>query len=99
MIHKSTSPRGKSAKVTFELPADVAQKSVAIVGDFNEWNEKKDQMKLDAKKGVWSKTLSLKPGATYEFRYFIDEQQWRNDEQADRYESNPFFTENSVIEV
>ncbi len=99
MIEKKKTPKGKSVKVTFQLPADAAQKSVAIVGDFNDWDKKKDQMKLDKKKGVWSKSLSLKPDNTYQFRYYVDESEWRNDEQADRYASNPYFSENSVLEV
>lgn len=98
MIEKQSATNGKSVKVTFELPADVAEKSVAVVGDFNEWNESKHKMKLDKKKGMWTKSISLKPG-TYQFRYLLDEGQWRNDEQADRYVASPFFSENSVIEV
>jgi 1,4-alpha-glucan branching enzyme len=98
MIDKQATSNGKSVKVTFELPADVAEKSVAVVGDFNEWSESKHKMKLDKKKGVWTKSISLKPG-TYRFRYFVDESQWRNDEQADRYESSPYFSENGVIEL
>jgi 1,4-alpha-glucan branching enzyme len=99
MIEKSASPKGRNVKVTFSLPVDVARDSVAIVGDFNGWSEKKDKMKLDKKKGVWTKAVSLKPGNSYQFRYFVDEVQWRNDEHADRYEPNPYFGENSVIEV
>lgn len=99
MIEKEASPRGKSVKVTFRLPSDVAEKSVSVVGDFNNWNEKKDLMKLDKKSGSWKKTISLKPGNSYQFRYFIDEKEWRNDENADRYVPSPFFSENSVVDV
>ena len=99
MIQKQNSPKGKSVKVTFELPADVAQQSVAVVGDFNDWDKEKHQMKLNKKKGVWSKSISLKPGNAYQFRYYVDGSSWRNDEAADRYESNPYFSENGVVEV
>ena len=99
MIEKQTGSNGKSVKVIFQLPADAAQKSVAVVGDFNDWSESKHQMKLDKKKGVWSKAISLKPNSAYQFRYYIDEQEWRNDDQADRYEQSPYFSENSVIEL
>ncbi len=99
MIDKKASPKGKTVRVTFELPAEVAQESVAVVGDFNEWNAEKDTMKLDKKKGVWKKALSLKPGNTYEFRYFADERKWLNDEQADRFAPNKYFSENGVLEV
>lgn len=99
MIEKKVSPRGKSVRVTFELPADAAQESVAVVGDFNDWNAEKDQMKLDKKKGVWTKSISLKPDNSYQFRYYVDGSEWRNDEQADRYVANEYFSENGVIEL
>ena len=99
MVEKKMSPKGKSVRVTFELPADVAENSVAIVGDFNEWDESKHQMELKKKKGVWTKTISMQPGESYQFRYLIDEKSWRNDEAADRYVSNPYFEENGVLEL
>lgn len=99
MIAKKLSPKGKSVRVTFELPADVVENSVAVVGDFNEWDTSKHLMKLDAKKGVWTKSISFKPGETVEFRYLVDEGQWRNDEGADRYAPTPYFSENGVLEL
>ena len=99
MIDKNPSPKGKTVRVTFELPAEVAEDSVAIAGDFNEWSADKHPMTLKKKKGVWTRTISLKPGNTYEFRYLIDGATWRNDEEADGYVSNPFFEENSVLEL
>lgn len=99
MVNKKTSPKGKSVRVTFELPAEVAQDSVAIVGDFNEWDPKKHPMKFDKKAGVWTKSISFKPGNKHEFRYFVDGSTWRNDETVDKYVSNPYFCENGVLEV
>lgn len=99
MIQKKISPKGRSASVTFELPGDVASESVAVVGDFNDWNEGAHPMKR-TKKGVWKKTVSgLKPGTAYEFRYLVDGERWHNDEAADRYVSTPYFSDNSVVEV
>ena len=97
MIAKKISAKGKSVRVTFELPAEAASNSAAVVGTFNEWNFNKHPMKFDKKKGVWTKSISFKPGETVEFRYFIDERQWRNDEEADDYAATPFFSENSVL--
>ena len=99
MIDKKASPKGKSVRVTFELPAEVAEKSVAVAGSFNDWDVEKDTLKLDKKKGVWTKSISFKSGETVEFRYFVDEAQWVNEEGADRYEATPYFSENSVIEL
>lgn len=99
MINKKASPKGKSVRVTFELPADAANESVAVVGDFNDWDENKDVMKFDSKSGVWSKSISLKPGNTYEFRYLVDGRQWRNDENADGYAPNPHSGQNCIVSV
>jgi 1,4-alpha-glucan branching enzyme len=99
MIEKKSSPKGKSVKVEFSLPADAASDSVTVVGDFNDWDKEKHPMKLDQKRGVWTAAIALKPGTAYQFRYYVDGTDWRNDESADRYESNPYFSENSVVEV
>ena len=98
MIQKQTGAKGK-VKVVFELPADAAQESVAVVGDFNNWDTSKDAMKLDKKRKVWTKALSLKSNASYQFRYYIDGREWRNDDQADRLVANEFASENGVLEV
>ena len=92
-------PKGKSVRVTFELPETLAATSVAVAGTFNEWDVTKHLMKLDTKKGVWTKSISFKPGETVEFRYFIDEGRWQNDEEADGFTATPFFSENSVLSL
>jgi len=97
MIAKKPSAKGKTVRVTFELPAEAAENSAAIAGSFNEWDVNTHPMTLDTKKGVWTKSISFKPGETIEFRYFLDDQEWKNDEEADGYAPSPFFSENSVL--
>lgn len=99
MIEKKTSPKGRSARVTFTLPADMAHQRATVVGDFNDWNEEANPMKLDEKRRVWTTSISLKPGNSYQFRYRLDGERWENDERADRYASNPYFSDNSVVEL
>lgn len=99
MITKKTSPKGNSVRVTFELPADVAAETVAVVGEFNDWNVEKGTMKLDKKKNVWKAGVSVKPGNTFEFRYVVDGDTWINDDQADAFVPNEYFGENCVIEA
>lgn len=99
MITKKVSPKGKSVRVTFELPADAANKSAAVVGEFNDWNAKKGAMKLDKKSNVWTKGVSVKPGDSFQFRYLVDGDNWVNDEQADGFVANEYFGENCVIEA
>ncbi len=90
-VHKT------SVRVTFELPADVAEEGVAVVGDFNDWNPDEGQMDYIKTRDVWKKGISFEPGATHEFRYLVDGREWRNDEAADEYVPNEFFSENSVV--
>lgn len=97
MINKKFSPKGRSVRVTFELPSAVASERVAVAGDFNEWSTENDTMQFDEKRGVWKTAISLKPGAKHEFRYFVDGRIWQNDEEADGYAPNPYFGENSVL--
>ena len=99
MIDKKPSHKGKKVRVTFEVPESVAEQSVAVVGEFNEWSLEKDKMKLDSKKGVWTKSKLLDPGASYQFRYFVDGIRWHNDETADGYVSNEYFSENCLLNV
>ena len=96
MIEKKTS-KNNAVKVTFQLPEAIAEKSVAVVGDFNAWDETKGEMKRGRKNGYWRKTLTFEAGQDLQFRYLIDGRQWRNDEQADRYVANGFGTENGVL--
>lgn len=97
MILKKISPKGRSVRVTFELPIEEAQHSVSVVGSFNGWDTAGHPMERNARKGVWSRGVSFKPGDTIEFRYLIDEHKWHNEPQADAYVPNPHYSENSVI--
>lgn len=97
MIKKKVSPTGRSVRVTFELPSAVADSEVAVVGSFTDWEP--EIMTYIKTRDVWKTGVSLEPGETHEFRYLIDGEEWRNDEDADRYVPNPYFSENSVVEV
>lgn len=88
-----------TVRVTFELPAEVADDEVAVVGDFNDWNPEEGKMDYVKTRDVWKKGVSLEPGETHEFRYLVDGHEWRNDEAADEYVPNSYFSENSVVKV
>jgi 1,4-alpha-glucan branching enzyme len=53
-------------KVTFTLPA-VEAKDVALIGSFNDWNEKATPLKK-LKNGSFKTTLDLVTSNSYEFR-------------------------------
>ncbi|WP_460219951.1 isoamylase early set domain-containing protein [Psychroserpens sp. MEBiC05023] len=85
-------------KVTFSVPAEDAKK-VAVVGTFNEWNEKKAVKLKKLKNGTFKGTLDLEKDNSYEFRYVVDGQ-WINDDQADAYAWSDFAAaENGVLNV
>ncbi len=96
MIEKKQTSKGIS--VTFSLPAEVARERVSVVGDFNNWDPSAHPMRLYKNKGVWSRSIVLKPG-TYQFRYLVDGERWINDDQADGYTASPFFSENCLLQV
>jgi 1,4-alpha-glucan branching enzyme len=91
--HLKTKP---VCKVTFMLPSQVQGETAFLVGDFNEWDEGATPMKRK-KDGSFSVTLDLKPGEEYQFRYLVNNSEWHNDWQADKYVPNPFSGDNSVV--
>ncbi|MEN3186450.1 MAG: glycogen-binding domain-containing protein [Atribacterota bacterium] len=81
-------------RVTFRLEYPEA-KSVAIAGNFNEWNPETHLLRK-TKKGYWSTTITL-PRGRYEYRYFIDGQ-WFTDPNTEQI-PNEFGSFNSIIVV
>lgn len=98
MLSKTYTKTGRSCRVTFEVPAEVQARKVALAGEFNDWNTAAHPMKK-RKDGCFSVTVSLKPGSDYRFKYLVDGQHWENDWAADAYVSNTFGTEDSVVTV
>jgi 1,4-alpha-glucan branching enzyme len=87
-------------KVTFKLDKDVAgdYKEVTLVGDFNNWDQSKHQMKK-LKSGDFSITINLENGNDYQFKYLANKTEWLNDDEADQLVVNEFQGHNSVVTV
>ncbi len=86
-------------KVTFRvLKKDIGPaKSVKIVGEFNNWDEKSPTMKK-LKSGDFSFIINLDKDKAYQFRYLVDDKKWINDGSADAYLPSPYpGIDNSVI--
>jgi 1,4-alpha-glucan branching enzyme len=84
-------------KVTFMLAAEEA-KNVAVVGSFNEWNDKATPLKK-LKNGTFKGTVDLESNTSYEFRYLVDGA-FVNDEEADSFAWNNYAgAENAVLEL
>lgn len=88
-------------KVKFTLTAEESgyAESVALVGDFNEWDASITPMKKD-KDGNFSVTITLPLGDSQKFRYFINGDKWMNDPEADGYQFCTFAgVDNSLLEI
>lgn len=85
----------KTKKMLFEMDMADAQ-SVALLGEFNEWDEGRHPLKK-AKNGKWKIEIALAPGE-YQFLYRVDQQRWIADDSTPK-RSNDFGTENSICVV
>lgn len=85
-------------KTTFRIPKDVAGEanSAVIVGDFNEWNQEEPIEMNKLKSGDFKAVVEL-PEGEYEFKYILDKQDWKNDNEADNYVNDPYGGQNSVL--
>jgi len=87
-------------KVTFRLPKEAAPEAtqVTLVGDFNQWDTNETPMQK-MKNGDFTVTLELACDQEYKFRYLIDNSQWENDWQADRYVPNGHGSDDSIVAI
>jgi 1,4-alpha-glucan branching enzyme len=99
-IQKKYLKSGTVCKVTFALSKDAAKSasSVNLVGDFNNWDTNANPMK-GLKSGEYKLTLNLNSGREYRFKYLIDESNWENEWNADKYVRNEYGSDDSVIIV
>lgn len=100
-LYKTYSKKKDACTVTFELPSEATMgvKKVALVGDFNNWDNTSDILTQN-KDGLYSITLKLEAGREYQFRYLMDESRWENDWAADKYLPSSYGNaDNSVVIV
>ncbi|MDD3608401.1 MAG: isoamylase early set domain-containing protein [Halothiobacillaceae bacterium] len=85
-------------KVTFTVSGETVGDvpSVHLAGDFNDWSTETHPLKRQ-KDGSWTTTLDLDKDGRYEFRYYLGEERWENDEAADEYTPSPHGCHNSVV--
>ena len=72
--------------------------SVALVGDFNDWDAAATPMRRAAGNGVWSVTVPLAPGR-YRYSFLLDGSRWQPDPEAPRALDDDFGRTNSVVTV
>jgi 1,4-alpha-glucan branching enzyme len=95
MIKKTSEKDGK-VKVTFVLPYSEGQSPVAVLGDFNNWNQASHKL-AKRNNGTCSVSVALEPNQRYHFRYYSEDGRWFNDEAADAYEASEHDTQNGVL--
>lgn len=84
-------------KVTFSI-ADKEAKSIAVVGDFNNWNTNEGTLS-QLKNGTFKGVFELNKDTSYEFKYLVDGV-YVNEPEADSYRWNDFAgSENSVLNL
>lgn len=88
-------------KVTFRVPAEVAENAekVVLLGDFNEWKPEEAIEMKQLKNGSFKTVVNLESGKSYEYRYLIDGEKWENDAEADAFVPTPYGSENSVVDA
>jgi hypothetical protein len=88
-----------SAEVQFSLRiCDSKAHTVAIAGDFNDWNPQANLLEDPEGDGIWTGTLKLEPGR-YEYMFVLDGEKWFPDPNALRYVKDGFGNKNAILEV
>jgi hypothetical protein len=85
------------SEITFRLVAPEAR-SVALVGDFNDWDKNATPLQRIPKGGAWVVQLQLRPG-NYAYAFVVDGERWVPDPVAPRAASDDFGVPNSVVAV
>lgn len=89
-------------KVNFKLPAETAGNATSgiLLGEFNEWDYNKGVSLKKEKDGSMTASLSLEAGASYQYRYLLNDGRWVNDGNADSYiHISEFQVENCIVKV
>ncbi len=88
-----------SAEVQFSLRiSDNKTHTVAIAGDFNNWNPQANILEDPEGDGIWTATLNLEPGR-YEYMFVMDGEKWFPDPNALRYVKDGFGNKNAILEI
>lgn len=86
-----------ASAVPFVLYAPDAR-SVALAGDFNDWDTAATPLRPTGSPGAWVVTVPLLPGR-YKYAFVIDGTRWLPDPGAPRAPDDDFGTPNSVLTV
>jgi 1,4-alpha-glucan branching enzyme len=71
-------PKAGTVKVTFALPIEHAPGRCSVVGDFNEWQPGRHELRRRAN-GTRSASVTVPTGTRIRFRYLAENDHWFND--------------------
>jgi len=92
-----TPDAGQSGSDVFQFVFVAPQAaSVALVGDFNDWDPKRAPMQTA--QGVWATAVNLAPGR-YRYAFLVNGVEWRADPGAPAAKDDEFGTPSSVVTV
>lgn len=97
MIHKQPSPVPGCIRVNFELPSCIWADRIALVGDFNKWDQHATPLKQE-RDGIWRAVLDLAAGQRFAFCYLVDGN-WQTDTNADGFVGSWPGQECSVVDT
>lgn len=87
------------AEVQFTLRLSEGKfQTVAIAGDFNQWNSRSNCLEDPDGDGIWTVTLKL-PLGRYEYMFVLDGKEWIPDPNANRFVRDGFGNKNAVLEI
>ena len=98
-IERQYSKDKSKCTINFRVSAEFAAgaSSIAVVGSFNNWNEKSHLLSKD-ENGDFCLDVEVETGHQYEFKFIVDESQWVNALNADSYVWSEYGNcDNSVI--
>jgi 1,4-alpha-glucan branching enzyme len=89
MLEKEMLENGR-VRVTFHLSESTWAESIALVGEFNNWDTHAHLLTQTHKDASWHISIELEVGHSYRFRYLVNGDEWMDDDHADGYEPNMF---------
>lgn len=88
----------ETVEVHLYLDAPQAQ-SVAVAGDWNDWDASAHRLADPDGDGVWEVTFSVERGREYEYQFLIDDSRWTSDPAAAISVDDGFGGENSILDI
>ena len=96
---KKAAAAKSTTKVNFTLPQEAVAsvKTVAVVGEFNNWDIANGVELKKQKDGSFKTTLELETGKEYQYRFLLNGEIWANAWDAPKYVATEFGVDNSVV--